>query len=187
VSIDNKCIEWGTEFRYLGVTIVAAKVFSCNLHTAKLKFYRSINGILGKIGSSPNIAVTLSLISSHCNPVLLYGMESVHLSTSQMNSLSHPYNSAYMKLFNSFDMKTVTTCQYYCGHLPLSYTIDLRKLKLYTKLKDWNSSPANILFNWFGGSELEDIMIRYNIGHSDSQYLYVKKMWTSFEYAVANI
>ena len=101
IYFDNKVIAWCKEFCYLGLTIVSAKIFKCNLHNAKLKFFRSINGILGKMGSKPNINVTLSLIAAHCNPVLFYGTESIRLNQIQMNSLCYTFNYAYLKLFNS--------------------------------------------------------------------------------------
>src|SRR5271157_2380983 len=78
------------------------------MHKDKQKFFRSINGILGKIGCKPNISVSLSLIAAHCNPLLLYGTESIHLNKAQMNSISYPFNSAYMKLFKSFDINIIT-------------------------------------------------------------------------------
>src|SRR5579863_3750080 len=87
IYFDNKVIAWCKEFCYLGLTIVSANTFKCNLHNAKLKFFRSINGILGKMGSKPNVNVTLSLIAAHCNPLLFYGTESIRLNKTQMNSL----------------------------------------------------------------------------------------------------
>ena len=62
--IDQCSIPWVKEIRYLGVYIVAAKRFKCNLHYARLQYFRSISGILGKVGSSAPVGLTLSLIIS---------------------------------------------------------------------------------------------------------------------------
>jgi hypothetical protein len=188
VYMDNNPITWTNEFRYLGLTIVAAKTFKCNHHNSKLKFFRSINSILGKIGSAPNISVTLSLIDSHCNPILMYGMESIRLNNSEINRLSYPYNSAYMKLFNSFNNKIITLCQFYCGHLPLSHILDLRTLKFYAKLNFTNiSSPASILYKWFGKSEFIDTACKYNITGSDQVSVYEAKISKSFEISIISL
>jgi len=92
---------------------VAGTSFKCDLHNAKLKYFRSLNGLLGKMGSSPNVQLTLSLISSFCTPVLCYGIEAMRLNKSQINSLTFPYNSGFIKLFETYDVKTITHCQFY--------------------------------------------------------------------------
>ena len=188
ICIGNNIILWCNEFCYLGLTIVSAKVFKCNLHNAKLKFFRSINGILGKIGSNPNISVALSLIAAHCNPLLLYGTESIRLNKAQMNSISYPFNSAYMKLFKSFDINIITACQFYCGQLPLDYIIDWRTLKYYSKLSlfDYNS-PACVLFKWFGVEELSMITAKYGILNTDSLNMYNIKIWNSFKIVASTL
>jgi len=41
-----------------------------------------LNGLLGKMDSSPNIQLILSLISSFCTPLLCYGIEPMRLNKS---------------------------------------------------------------------------------------------------------
>ena len=74
LSIDGNCIKWSNEVNiYLGIVIVAASVFRINFHDIKMKFFLSMNGVLGKLGSAPQVNLTLSLVSSFCNPILLHG------------------------------------------------------------------------------------------------------------------
>ena len=47
LTIDQCSIPWAKEIRYPGVYTVAAKKFKCNLHYARLKYFRSISKILG--------------------------------------------------------------------------------------------------------------------------------------------
>ena len=108
LRIDNEAIEWGKSLSYLGIVIKSAKNFKCCFHEKKIKFYRSINGILGKLGSDPPISVTLSLVSSNCAPVLLYGLEALVLNKADINTLSSPYNSVFMKFFKSFNKNMIT-------------------------------------------------------------------------------
>jgi len=132
IFIDGEPIAWVSELPYLGIVIKSAKTFKCCFHLKKLKFYRSINGILGKLGNSPPISVILSLVSINCNRILLHGLEALKFTKSDISSLSHPYDSVYMKIFQSFNRKTVMQCQFYCGELPLEYLIDKRTLNFYS-------------------------------------------------------
>jgi hypothetical protein len=177
---DRSALNWCTELPYLGVVIKSAKVFKCSLHVAKTKFYRSLNGILGKVGSTPPISVTLSLIASHCNPILLYGLEALCLTKADITSLSHPYNSAYMKLFATFNKTVITLCQFHSGHFSLDYLLDLRTLLFYSKLCTVDYSASSILYSWFGLHEFFDICSKYNISEQAHPLSFKPKIWESF-------
>src|ERR1700721_2148546 len=98
INLNGTAIKWCSEIKYLGMYIPAAATFKCNFHNAKMKFFRSLNSLLGKLGSSPHIGITLFLVASNCYPILFYGLESMHLSKTNYSIMSYPYNSAYMKL-----------------------------------------------------------------------------------------
>jgi Reverse transcriptase (RNA-dependent DNA polymerase) len=183
--LENRTINWCTEMPYLGVVIKSAKSFRCCIHAKKIKFYRSLNGILGKIGLSPKINVTLSLIESHCNPILLYCLDALKLNKTDIKGLSHPYNSAYMKLFSSFDKNVITLCQYYSGQLPLTHLVDCRTLNFYSRINISNYCPASILYNWFGKQEFYDIALKYGISDQDHRHSIKNKISAEF-YAYAN-
>ena len=167
--IDEDIIPWSSELRYLGIFIKSASVFKCNQHCMKTKFYRSLNGILGKLGSSCPANVVLSLIDTFCNPILLYGLEALHLNKSDLRSLSYVYDSIYMKLFTSFDSLIIMQCRFYFKQLPLTFQIDLRTLNFLNVLSmyDYNS-PACIMFKLFGNEERNNIATRHSIQLSDS-------------------
>ena len=63
--------------RYLGGFFVSANSLKCNLQNARQKFFTALNGIFAKIGANASPAVLLSLVNSHCLPVLLCGIESL--------------------------------------------------------------------------------------------------------------
>jgi hypothetical protein len=189
LRIDNESIEWGESLSYLGIVIKSAKNFKCCFHEKKIKFYRSINGILGKLGSDPPISVTLSLVSSNCVPVLLYGLEALMLNKADINTLSYPYNSVFMKLFKSFNKNIIMLCQYYCGELPLEYLLHSRNLNFYSKLNMAESSPASVLYKWFGKREWDKIATdtKYNIMPTDFASGIAKKIWTVFTEVAKNL
>ena len=85
ITIGSNSINWCKELQYLGVVIVSGKSFNYDLHNTKLKYFRALNGLLGKMGSSPNIQLTLSLINSFCTPVLCYGIEAMLLTKMQLS------------------------------------------------------------------------------------------------------
>ena len=73
VFISDTPIAKSNEIKYLGIYIKSGRNFSCNMHCAKIKYFRCLNGILGKVGTSSSIDIILSLVSSFATPVLLYG------------------------------------------------------------------------------------------------------------------
>lgn len=162
--LDNKPIKWVKEMRYLGLYFTAASSFKCNLHYAKVSFFRSLNSLLSKLGTHPSPGIVLYLVSSYCNSSLFYGLESLHLSKANYNSISYPYNATYTKLFSTFDKNIITLCQYYSGELPSSYLVDLRTLNFYARLNEGDSNPASILFQWFGQQERDNLEIKYGLG-----------------------
>ena len=156
-----------------------AVLYRCDLHN--VKYFRGLNGLLGKMGSSPNIQLTLWLISSFCTPVLFYGLDAMRLTKAQLNSLTFPYNSAFMKLFSTYDLKIITQCQFYSGYLPLKFLLDLKCLNFYLLLGESCVSPASILFHWFGRAERDTVASEYEISDCNNSLSFVSLIWTAFE------
>jgi hypothetical protein len=81
VCIEDQPLLWKSEFRHLGVFIISGKKFKSSLQTAKQKFFRAANGVLGKNGVS-NHNLILSLIDTFCMPVVVDGLEALNFSKS---------------------------------------------------------------------------------------------------------
>jgi len=178
--IDDQLIACTGEIKYLGVTILCGKNFKCDLHKAKIKYFGSLNALLGKMGSVPSISLTLSLINTFCLPTLTYGLKAIGPTKKQIDSVSYPYNAAFMKIFNSFDKKVISQCQFYCGYLPLHYLLDSCTLNFYSKLCRLDGNPANTLFKWFGLADREKINNKYNISCTDNCVVTKDKIWNCF-------
>jgi len=88
-SITGHVLPWVTELRYLGVSIVRSRNFKCSLDTAKRSFYKAAIAIFGKVGRIASEDVALQLLSGKCIPLLLYGLESFPLSSSQILLLTN--------------------------------------------------------------------------------------------------
>jgi len=52
-------LSWVKELRYLGVYVVQSRHFRCTIHECKKSFFRSVNAILGKVGSTAPEEVSL--------------------------------------------------------------------------------------------------------------------------------
>ena len=98
------------------------------MQAARQKFFSALNGVFGKIGVKSSIFVLISLINSFWVPVLLYGMECFNFSLSMYNTLESAFSNAFYKIFNSSDKNVIRQCQFFCHVLPLSDTIDIRRM-----------------------------------------------------------
>ena len=136
--------------------------FACNFDHAKAKYYRSSNAILGKLGKQRNPAVALQLISTIAVPVLTYACETFNFNKSQRDSMDHPWNRTFMKIYNTFDKCLVQQCQYYGGFLPTSLTIDLKRCNFLKKLSCTENSLLFFIYSTIGYLEWNDIAAKYN-------------------------
>ena len=110
------------------------------------------------------------------------------LNKAEINSLQYPFNSAFTKLFSSFNAKIITQCQFYSGYLPISYLADLRCLNFYNICSQEYNSSAGILYHWFGSAEYNAIAEKYNIDKNTWPcHNYHVKMWKTFQTVIDNI
>jgi len=79
-------LQFISTVKYLGICVVSANVFKLNLHESQSKYFRSTNGIFYKCRGNMCETVMMHLFSSYCKPILLYAVESVHLSNSNVRS-----------------------------------------------------------------------------------------------------
>jgi len=63
------------------------------------------------------------------------------------HEIDSAYSSAFKKIFRTLDKTTTQQCQYYYGALPVSYLIDLNKIKFLLKLHKCDSVALNVLYH----------------------------------------
>ena len=108
-------IEWVLEWKYLGFVLRSGRTFSCSVKDKLKSFYRSLNGILRVEGKS-DAMILLSLIETHCLPILTYGMEVIHLTQQdERRSLRVAYNAIFRKIFGYRIFESVTNLQHSLG------------------------------------------------------------------------
>ena len=163
IKINDHELEWTSELKYLGVSISKACSFKCSLHSAKQQFFRALNGIFSKIGTNSSMDVTLSLVNAFCNPVLLYGIESINVNASVYSAIESAYASVFSKLFNTFNKDIIDECSFYCGVLPIRDTIDCRRISFLLKLQSVPSLALGMLFLTRSKKELDSLLVKHNI------------------------
>ena len=181
IFIANIPIANSSEIRYLGVYIESGRKFKCNLHHSKVKYFRSLNSILGNVSMSSSINVTLSLVSAFATPVLLYGLETGCLNSTELDKLNYPFRSIYVKLFSTFDSNIIEQCQYFTWQLPLKMLVHLKCLNFCSRLNAERYSPASLLYSWLGKRERNDMAKLYDISVSDKPCLFYNRIWSSFK------
>ena len=98
ISVNSVQIDYVEKLKYLGCFLVSAKTFKVSLHEMRVKFYKSFNSLYSKCCKFTE-PVLLHLVSTHCKPFLLYGMEAVSLNNSELSTLNYTYSNAICKIF----------------------------------------------------------------------------------------
>ena len=78
----------------------SASCFKCSFDNAKRSFYRSFNGIFGRVGR----------IASNEVIVLFYELEACSLLKYQYKSINYVINSTFRRIFNTRSQETVDVC-----------------------------------------------------------------------------
>jgi len=133
VTRDGRELAWTNVVRYLGIFIESASCFTCSLYNAKRSFYRSFNGIFGRVGRIASNEVIVQLVKCKCFPVLFYGLEVCSLRKYQYKSINYVINSTFRKIFNTTSQETVDVCLEMFGCLQAERTIEIRKHKFLNK------------------------------------------------------
>jgi len=140
-------ISWQQNCRYLGIHIVAGRVFSCSLDYAKRSFYRAFNAVYCKVGGVASEDVVLHLVKSKCMPLLLYGTEAMSLKKAQIKSAEYAVASCFMKVFKTSSKEIVSDCMLFFNFQDFATCYSRRKRKFL--LKFVASSESNVIRSIF--------------------------------------
>ena len=133
LKIGDQCIKWVDRLRYLGVHLVGGKMLKFDISVVLRKVYGVANSILAKTKYVSDL-VKLSLIEAFVFPVLMYGLDAIDLSQSQLRELSVCVNNIYRRIFNMNQWESVKLIQFFCGRLDFLHMYNLQKLNFMCKL-----------------------------------------------------
>ena len=181
LNVNGSPVAWVKETKYLGVFFKSSKCLSYNWFSARCSYYRAANSIFSSLGALPPIDVIIKLFKSICFPILTYGIASVSLSNKDIVSFTHAYNNVFMKLFKSFNVDTISFCQYYCNCLPFAALYDLLRLNfLCAKFKQDYLQASNYLDDC-EYADLYKLCDKYAVSPSCSKQYAKLKVWTFVE------
>ena len=133
LKLDGDFIDWVSQWKYLGLTLLSGNSFSCTFLETLNKFYRAANSILRVDGRS-NDLVMLRLLESHCVPILAYAIEVVHIADSRdRRKLRVAYNSIFRNLFGYTWRQSVTNLQHSLGRSTWEELAEKRKINFSRK------------------------------------------------------
>ena len=87
IDLSGTSIRWVSEFKYLCVVVRHGIRFGINIHQNRIIFFRSFNALSAKLGSSNNPDTLLNLMKTNCLSILLYNVEAVHLTKTNVHDL----------------------------------------------------------------------------------------------------
>jgi len=165
--IDKLPIPWVDEIKYLGIHVLKANKFTVNFDATRRKFFAAVNSIYSRCKHCSDM-VQLSLLETFCLPILLYVIESLDVSDSQMREINSWWNSVYRKVFNYNKWESVKEIIFLCGRLNVPHLVNLRTI-LFVKnscIGCNNQTFMNLLKYYTRGAEFCSVQDSYQINVS---------------------
>ena len=112
----------------------------------------------------------------------IYGIDAAGADKYEIKRLCNCYDRAFMKIFNSYDSKTIICCQWYMYYLDFQHLLELNRLKYLFKINKAMKSDSDCIFSYFGVTTNElNLLEKYNITLHDSIGLVINKVHQHFE------
>ena len=106
LSIDGSPIEYVSQWKYLGVTLVSGTRLSFSARPDLTSFFRAANAILNVLKEASE-DVLVKLLQSNCLPILTYACEVKEYSASEMSDCNVAVNNAFRKIFGFRDWRSI--------------------------------------------------------------------------------
>ena len=148
-DLNGTIIPWVSELIYLGVYLLHGACLKIDVHYNKVKFFTSFNAIHAKLGSSASAETLIHLLKTNCLSALLYNLEAVHLTKTNINQLTYPLDRSFMEIFHLKNTDSIRLCQYYMYQLPVEMLIDMRKLLFWQKIRNSDCDLLGNFCNFF--------------------------------------
>ena len=76
----------------------------------------------------------------------MFAIEAIPLNQTILRTLEHPWSRVFMKLFSTFDAKTVLYCQYYTNFMPIEHLARLGKVNFVKALQHHSCDLLHALY-----------------------------------------
>lgn len=175
--VQGNCVNWVDNIKYLGIVIIKSKSFKCLWTESKSKFYMSVNAIIGRLGTNGPIDVLLKLIKTQAIPSLIYGISAATLTSSDLKSFTHAYDSIFAKIFHSHNKNIIAYCQWYCGFWPFHILNEYHRFCFLNNLVKSNSLNNKTDVDSMDYFEYLNIMNKYGIDPKDTNAKIRFRFW----------
>lgn len=96
-----------------------------------------------KLGHIPDLNVTIHLLESISVPILLYGLEALHLNKSELNSLDFTFSKALYKIFRVSSTENLKFCMNAYNIFNILERYMFRKNRFFSKLRTIDNININ--------------------------------------------
>ena len=144
VAFDGGVIEFVTKAKYLGVMLKVGKNFGVDVQYMKSNFYSSFNSVFHRVAKFQNELVVLQLVTTFCQPYLLYCVECLELSVTQLRSIEHTWLCAISHIFHitGSHVKLVSD---FAGKIPFSDMLQDRRKQFLDGLRFVDNSVLQFM------------------------------------------
>ena len=151
----------------MGFTLLKGCKFSVDWKEARSNFYKSLNAIISKLGTSPqSVDIILKLFVTNCLPCLTYAFAAAPAEGKEFEKLAFAYNSIFYKLFGVKTKKEIAFAQLHCGFLDFSNLQNFHRLSFLSKLVKAGSINKGTRLDETDWCDYERLMNSYNINLS---------------------
>ena len=133
LTLNGGVLESVSEWKYLGLTLVASGEFKTCARKPLTKFLRCANTILNA-PAKPSTRIQMKLLYSNCVPVITYGSEIVNYSSAEMYSLHVKINDAIRKIFSYDRWESVRYLRTDHGYLSIYEIFEQRRTVFMQRL-----------------------------------------------------
>jgi len=150
-------ISWVKEAKYLGITLISDSRFKISFTSTKCKFYSCFNELYSKLGRTLDPSVIVHLLQTMAMPILIYALESLNLTKTELNNLEFTLSRALFKIFRVSGTDNMKCCMHAYGIDGITESIVKKKFAFLHKL----ASIDNInISNLVTGLELSSKICR---------------------------
>ena len=133
LTLNGGILESVSEWKYLGLTLIASTNFKTCSRRPLTQFLRCANTILNA-PSKPSEKIQMKLLYSNCVPVMTYGSEIVDYSSAEMYSLHVKINDAIRKIFSFNRWESVRYLRTDHGYLSIYEIFEQRRTVFMQRL-----------------------------------------------------
>src|SRR6267154_1097675 len=114
-------------------------------------------------------------------PILLYGIEALQLSISDIKNFTFAYNSIFYKLFHCSDPLVIRTCEFHCAFWPFQAHYDYMRYSFLLSLFKANVFTEKNAFYQSDFRDFVHISSKYSLCNDDSSDCIKCKILNSIE------